>query len=194
MSKSKCTKHTTFGALLEVATSKKCSPMWCEAHFEVKMYCTKHTKFRPLLEVVMSKNCTPMWREAHFEVKSVKKTNVVEHFWTFRCRFACQGHMQRIWQHAFRLAGAVQETCSSEMLRGPFLTKCIILAPGTQNDIWTSKSAPQRQFFNTFDFEMCFAPHRRALFRHLNFQERSELGVFCTFCTFCLLWLLNFLR
>ena len=29
---------------------------------------------------------------------------------------------------------------------------------------------------------MCFAPQRRALFRHLNFQKCSENGVFCTFC------------
>ena len=28
---------------------------------------------------------------------------------------------------------------------------------------------------------MCFAPQRRALFRHLNFQKWSEAGVFCTF-------------
>ena len=27
----------------------------------------------------------------------------------------------------------------------------------------------------------CFAPQRRALFRHLNFQKWSENGVFCTF-------------
>ena len=26
-----------------------------------------------------------------------------------------------------------------------------------------------RDRFNTFDFEMCFAPQRRALFRHRNF-------------------------
>ena len=35
---------------------------------------------------------------------------------------------------------------------------------------------------------MCFAPQRRALFRHLNFQKWSDLGVFCTF------WLGNVLR
>ena len=28
---------------------------------------------------------------------------------------------------------------------------------------------------------MCFAPQRRALFRHLNFQKRSDTEVFCTF-------------
>ena len=40
ISKSKCTKHTTFGPLLEVAMSKKCTPLWREAHFQVKMYKT----------------------------------------------------------------------------------------------------------------------------------------------------------
>ena len=35
---------------------------------------------------------------------------------------------------------------------------------------------------------MCFAPQRRALFRHLNFQKWSENGVFCTF------WLRTVLR
>ena len=47
ISKSKCTKHTSFGALLEVAMSKNCTPLWPEAHFEVKRYKTHHFwKFR----------------------------------------------------------------------------------------------------------------------------------------------------
>ena len=58
------------GPLLEVEMSKKCTPLWREAHFEVKMY--KTHQFGPLLEVEMSKKCTPLWREAHFEVKMYK--------------------------------------------------------------------------------------------------------------------------
>ena len=42
--KSKCTKHTTFGPLLEVEMSKKCTPLWREAHFEVKMYKTDQVR------------------------------------------------------------------------------------------------------------------------------------------------------
>ena len=38
ISKSTCTKHTMLGPRLEVAMSKKCTPLWREAHFEVKMY------------------------------------------------------------------------------------------------------------------------------------------------------------
>ena len=48
-------------------------------------------------------------------------------------------------------------------------------------NISTSKSGPELVCFVHFDLEMCFAPQRRALFRHLNFQKWSEPGVFCTF-------------
>ena len=44
VSKSKCPKHTRFGPLLEVEMSKKCTPLWREAHFEVKMYKTHHSR------------------------------------------------------------------------------------------------------------------------------------------------------
>ena len=133
ISKSKCTKHhsrstfgscdvekvpavvarstfrsqnvqsTILGALLEVAMSKKCPPLWREAHFEVKMYkasfsehfwklrCRKSARrcqstiLGALLEVAMSKKCSPLWREAHFEVK-MYKAPFSEHFWKLRCR------------------------------------------------------------------------------------------------------------
>ena len=48
-------------------------------------------------------------------------------------------------------------------------------------DMSTSKSGPKLVCFVHFDFEMCFAPQRRALFRHLNFQKWSEPLVFLTF-------------
>ena len=44
ISKSKCTKHTNVGPLLEVEMSKKCTPLWREAHFQVKMYKTPHVR------------------------------------------------------------------------------------------------------------------------------------------------------
>ena len=56
------------------------------------------------------------------------------------------------------------------------------LAPATRNNIWTSRSAPYPLVFCTFDFEMCFAPQRRALVRHLNFQKWSEPLVFFLTC------------
>ena len=55
-------------------------------------------------------------------------------------------------------------------------------------NIRTSKSGANMWCFVHFDLEMCFAPQRRTLFRHLNFQKWSYTGVFCTF------WLPNVLR
>ena len=70
ISKSKCTKHLSVGPLLEVEMSKKCTPLWREAHFQVKMYKTHHS--RTTFGSCDVEKCTPLWREAHFQVKSVK--------------------------------------------------------------------------------------------------------------------------
>ena len=46
----------------------------------------------------------------------------------------------------------------------------------------TSKSGSNIEiFFSHYDFEICFAPQPRALFRHLNFQKCSNNGALCTF-------------
>ena len=74
-------QNTRSGPLLEAAMSKKCTPLWREAHFQVKMYKTHHSRttfWRSDVEKV-SKKCTPLWREAHFEVKCVKNWG----FWAF---------------------------------------------------------------------------------------------------------------
>ena len=141
ISKSKRTKHTRSGPLLEVEMSKKCTPLWREAHFEVNMYkthqvrttfgscdveknarrcgakqiskskCTKHTKYGPLLEV-------QMW----FRVAGGAEDSAPCPKWAKRVEIskmlAGVGHLQRICKDGIRVAGAVQKTCSSEMLGG----------------------------------------------------------------------------
>ena len=87
ISKSKCTKHTIVGPLLEVQMSKKCTPLWREAHFEVKMYKTHHARttfgswdFEKVHAVVA---------RSTFRSQNVKKKKrVSDHFCRFRCRFA----------------------------------------------------------------------------------------------------------
>ena len=88
ISKSKCTKHLSFGPLLEVEMSKKCTPLWREAHFQVKSVKNwrSRTTFGSWDVEKVSKKCTPLWREAHFEVKSVKNCEGFEPFLTWRCR------------------------------------------------------------------------------------------------------------
>ena len=103
---------------------------------------SKHTRFEPLLE-----KCTLLWREAHFEAKMLKTPGVRTTFghsdvllrgrgkglWTlskvsktskreglvaFPETKVGVGHLNRICKDAYPVAGAVQETCSSELLGG----------------------------------------------------------------------------
>ena len=70
-----------------------------------------------------------------------------------------------------------------------FTSKCASRHNGVHFfDIATSKIGPTLRCFVHFHLEICFAPQRRALFRHLNFQKRSGAEVFCAF------WLANVLR
>ena len=83
ISKSKCTKHLSSGPLLEVVMSKKCTPLWREAHFQVKSFKNwrSRTTFRGSDVEKVSKKRAPLWHEAHVEVKSVKKLRVLSLFW-----------------------------------------------------------------------------------------------------------------
>ena len=78
--KSKCTKHVRFGPLFEVKMLKNCTPLWREAHVQVKMYKTRQA--RSTFEVEMLKNCTPLWREPHFQVKMLKNLGSQTTFWS----------------------------------------------------------------------------------------------------------------
>jgi len=100
-----------FGPLLEVEMSKKCTSLWREAHFEVKS--VKADGFGALLDVQMS-FCVAGARDYAPCQKCAKR----EGFVALPKTMAGMGHMQRIWQDVFRVAGAVQETCSSELFGG----------------------------------------------------------------------------
>ena len=86
ISKSKCTKHTSFGPLLEVEMSKKCTPLWREAHFEVKMYKTPHV--RATFGGSDLEKVHDVVARSTFRSQNVQNTRGSDHFWRFRCRFA----------------------------------------------------------------------------------------------------------
>ena len=90
ISKSKCTKHHMFAPLLEVRMLKKCTPLWREAHFEVKMYKTSHVRATfggSDVEKVHAVVARSTFRSEH-----VQNTRGSDHFWRFRCRFAASLH------------------------------------------------------------------------------------------------------
>ena len=87
-----------------------------------------------------------------------------------------------------------------------FTSKCASRHNGVHFfDISTYKRGLNLSAFYTFDFEMCFAPQQRALFRHRNFEKCFKCEVFLAFslanvlrattaCTFSTSQLLKVLR
>ena len=82
--KSKCTKHTSVGPLLEVERSKKCTPLWREAHFQVKMYKT-HQRWTTFGSWDVEKVHAVVARST-FRSQNVQNTPVSDHFWKLWCR------------------------------------------------------------------------------------------------------------
>ena len=86
ISLSKCTKHTRSGPLLAVEMSKKCTPLWREAHFQVKMYKTPHV--RATFGGSDVEKVHAVVARSTFRSQNVQSTPCSDHFWGFRCRFA----------------------------------------------------------------------------------------------------------
>ena len=84
ISKSKCTKHTTFGPLLGVAMSKKRTPLWREAHFQVKMFKTHHV--RTTFGSCDVEKVHAVLVRSTFPSQNVQNTRGADHFWQLRCR------------------------------------------------------------------------------------------------------------
>ena len=84
ISKSKCTKHHMFAPLLEVRMWKKCTPLWREAHFQVKMYKTPHV--RATFGGSDVEKVHAVVARSTFPSQNVKNTRDSDHFWRFGCR------------------------------------------------------------------------------------------------------------
>ena len=84
ISKSKCTKHTNLGPLFEVAMSKKCTPLWREAHFQVKMYKTHQP--RTTFGSCDVEKVHAVVARSTFPSQNVQNTPGPDHFWKLRCR------------------------------------------------------------------------------------------------------------
>ena len=161
--------------MLQNATSLRKSAPWPPNISDEHVFCT-----------------VPATRNASLQIP-FKCPTPCHRFW--KC-YTKPSRFAHFWQGAQSLAPATQNhiwTSKSAPYPSVFLTLLTWKCASRHNsvhffDISTSKSGPNLVCFAHFDFEMCFAPQWRALFRHLNFQKWSEHGVLCTF------WLRNVLR
>ena len=105
-------KHNILGPLLEVEMSKKCTPLWREAHFEVKMYKTHQvrTTFRSCdVEKVHA-----VVARSTFRSQNVQNTPFSDHFWKLRCRKKVHAVVAR---STFRSQNVQNTPCSDHFWR-----------------------------------------------------------------------------
>ena len=157
ISKSKCTKHTTFGPLLEVEMSKKCTPLWRGAHFEVKML--KTPGVRTTFGGSDVEKVHAVVARSTFRSQNVKNTRGSDHFWRFRCRkSACRCGAKHI----------SKSKCSKHQGFGPLLEvqmskKCTPLWREAHFEVKMLKTPGVRTTFGGSDVEkvhaVCGAKH-----------------------------------
>ena len=163
ISKSKCTKHLSVGPLLEVAMSKKCTPLWREAHFEVKMYKTRQV--RTTFGSCDVEKVHAVVARSTFRSQNVQNTPCSDHFWRFRCRKSARRCGAK---HISKLK------CTKHYMFAPLLEvqmskKCTPLWREAQVKMYKTHHA--RTTFGGSDIEKVHAVVARSTFRSQNVKN-----------------------
>ena len=179
ISKSKCTKHTRSGPLLAVEMSKKCTPLWREAHFEVKMY--KAHQVRTTFGSWDVEKVHAVVARSTFPSQNVQNTTCSRHFWKFGCRKSA------------RRCGAKhisKSKCTKHIRSGPLLEvemskKCTPLSREAHFEVKMYKTPHVRASFGGSDLEKVHAVVARSTFRSQNVQNTRGSDHFWRFrCRF----------
>ena len=128
---------------MDDATSKKCRPLWREAHLEVKSVKVHH--IQTLLRDASSKKCTPLWHEAHVEVKVLKRLGSR----SARRRGEAKFGSQKCHSHQSR------STCG----------RCNLVQAAVARSAFGSQQCENMSpsdYFRTLETKMCRRPRREA--------------------------------
>ena len=156
MSKSKCTGHTMVGPLREVAMSKKRTPLWREAHFQVKMYKTHHG--RTTFGSCDVKKVHAVVARSTFPSQNVQSTPLSDHFWKFRCRKSAR----RCGAKHISKSKCTKHTRFGPLLEVQMSKKCTPLWREAHFQVKTYKTPHVRATFGGSDVEKtrrCGAKH-----------------------------------
>ena len=193
------TKHTSFGPLLEVAMSKKCTPLWREAHFEVKMY--KAHQVRTTFGSWDVEKVYAVVARSTFWSQNVQDTPGSDHFWKLRCRKSvrrcgakhilkskCTKHQNVratfggsdvekvhavVARSRFRSQNVQNTKMFEPLLEVRMLKKCTPLWREAHFEVNMYKTPHVRATFGSSDVEKVHAVVARSTFRSQNVQSTT---------------------
>ena len=115
------TKHLSVGPLLEVAMPKKCTPLWHEAHFEVKMY--KTHQVRTTFGSCDVEKVHAVVARSTFRSQNVQNTSALDHFWKLRC----WKKSTSLWRKHISKSKCTKHTMLGPLLEVQMSKKCTAL-------------------------------------------------------------------
>ena len=179
ISKSKCTKHTMLGPLLEVQMSKKCTPLWREAHFQVKMY--KTHQLRTTFGSSDVEKVHAVVARSTFRSQNVQNTPCSDHFWKLRCRKSAR----RCGAKHISKSKCTKHTSSGPLLEVQMSKKCTPLWREAHFEVKMYKTHHARTTFGSSDVEKVHAVVARSTFRSQNVKNTRRSDHFWRFrCPF----------
>ena len=165
ISKWKCIKHTILGPLLEVEMSKKCTPLWREAHFQVKMYKTHHS--RTTFGSWDVQKVHAVVARSTFRSENVQNTPFSDHFWKLRCPESAR----RCGAKHISKSKCTKHTSSGPLLEVEMSKKCTPLWREAHFQVKMLKTLGVRTTFGSSDLEKVHAVVARSTFPSQNVQN-----------------------
>ena len=154
-----------FGALLEVAMSKKCTPLWREADFEVKMY--KARQVRTTFGSWDVEKVHAAVARSRFRSQNVQSTPGSDHFWKLRCLKRARGcgakHISKSKRTKHTMFGPLLEVEMSK--------KCTPLWREADFEVKMYKAHQVRTTFGSWDVEKVHAVVVRSTFPSQNVKN-----------------------
>ena len=177
---------------------KNCTPLWREAHLQVKMYKTRQV--RTTFGSCDVEKCTPLWRQAHFQVKmyktppcrttfgscdvekvhavvarstfpsqNVQNTTCSRHFW----RFGCRKSARRCGAKHISKSKCIKHHMFAPLLEVRMLKKCTSLWREAHFEVKMQKTHQVRTTFGSSDVEKVHAVVVRSTFPRQNVQNTT---------------------
>ena len=180
----KCASHHNGVHFFDISTSKSGPRMVCFLHFDLDMCFTpqrrarfRHRNFQKWSGVGVAYTFwlgNVLHATTACTVSTSQLLKVVREWCAYKCASRHDG------VHFFDISTSKSGPALVWLIH--FDLECASRHNGVHFfDISTSKNGPALVWLIHFDLEMCFTPQRRALFRHLNFQKWSGVGVAYTF-------------
>ena len=144
--------------------SKKCTPLWREAHFQVKM--SKTHQVRTTFGSQDVEKVHAVVARSTFPSQNVQNTPGPDHFWKSRCRKSARRcGAKHILKSKVLKTGGLRPRLEVEMLK-----KCTPLWREAHFEVKMSKTLGVRTIFGGSDVEKVYAVVARSTLRSLHYS------------------------